>query len=54
MFVNKSPYPATQNGDEEMICILLYGGADLTLKGKDGKTRWTWQWNLVTKKPSLF
>ena len=26
------------NGNEEIIRILLYGGADLTLKGKDGKT----------------
>ena len=31
-------HAAAQNGDEEMIRILLYGGADLTLTSNDGKT----------------
>ncbi|MBN2115739.1 MAG: hypothetical protein JW730_04170 [Anaerolineales bacterium] len=30
-------HAAAQNGDEEMIRTLLYGGADLSLKGNDGK-----------------
>jgi ankyrin repeat protein len=31
-------HAAAQNGDEEMVRILLYGGADLMLTGHDGKT----------------
>jgi ankyrin repeat protein len=31
-------HAAAQNGDEEMIRILIYGGADLTIKSDDGKT----------------
>ena len=27
-----------KNGDEEMVRVLLYGGADLTLKSNNGKT----------------
>jgi len=30
-------HAAAQDGDVEMIRILLYGGADLTIKGDDGK-----------------
>jgi len=44
----------------ELLPVILfsqhftYRGADLTLKGKDGKTHSTWQWSQVTKKPSSF
>ena len=31
-------HAAAQNGDEEMIRILLFGGADLTLTSNDNKT----------------
>jgi ankyrin repeat protein len=31
-------HAAAQNGDEEMIRTLLYGGADLNVKSNDGKT----------------
>jgi ankyrin repeat protein len=31
-------HAAAQNGDEATIRVLLYGGADLLLRGDDGKT----------------
>ena len=31
-------HAAAQNGDEQMIRTLLFGGADLTIAGNDGKT----------------